>query len=700
MTAVDSKLPLDKLLKPASIAIVGASIRPQSYGAMVQGMLTRHRYPGSLYLINPRYEDIDGLPCYPDLESVPGPIDMVYIALPSSAVVEVLERAGQIGVGGAVIPGSGFADGGADGIALQAQLVETAARYGIAICGPNNMGYINYHARTASWPTFVPEIVAPSDIALVTQSGSVGIAISQDGRGLNLAIMVGSGNEANVGAAEYLDYFVRDDDINVVLMFLETIRNPAGFAAAAEEARRRGKRIAVVKVGRSDTASRMVSAHTGAIAGEDKVYDAFFRKHGVLRAVDMDELVELGALLSAAPQPPASSTLAPVTLSGGEAALVADLCGDLGMQIPDLEERTIERLRAEFPPFGTPRNPIDAYGLGWDAERFHRIVEAVVDDENIGLIPLCMDSASNGDGDHGMVEQMAATCKALDPLTDKRFVYINNTSGSGVSESARREFGDGKIPVLVGMRAGLGAVSQWLRLVEPEPTAIVEVDNSWVDKALQAKGEAQRLALLESAGVSMVPTTVVRSTEEACAAAHNHDAVVMKGTAESMLHKTEHGLVVLGLSGDDAVADAYERLSVSLEELTPDDPTRAVLLQPMLGEGVELIVGAHHVPGFGTVVAVGPGGTLVEVVKQASVRLAPFGPEVAHQMLKETVAAQLLAGVRGRGPFDVEAASEAIASFSLFAAGCGDRLKAIEVNPLLVRPAGAGVCGLDAVFER
>ena len=691
---------LEKLLKPKSIAVVGASARTETYGRMLLDMLIEHNFSGPIYPINPRYPELAGLTCDPDLDSLPEPVDLAYIALPSAAVVDVVEKAGQIGVGGVVVPGAGFAEGGASGTALQAELVETAAKYGIAICGPNNMGYINYHERTACWVTHVPEIDAPGDVALITQSGSVGIAISQDGRELKLGYLIGAGNEANVGAADYLDFFVRDDRINVVLLFIETLREPERFAEVAAEARRRNKRIAVVKVGRSVTSSRMVAAHTGAIAGEDGVYDAFFRKHGILRATDLDELVELGMLLSSTRQPPPLTSLGVVTLSGGEAALIADLSSDLGLQIPDFEPVTVERLRDAFPAYATPRNPVDAYGLGWDAERFAQILEAVVADPRIGVVVLAMDTSAHGGGDDGMVPQMARICADLKTRTDKPFIYINNTSGSGLDGAARRAFETASIPVLVGMREGLAAIAQWASVPgsrSPEPSE--SILPGWGARAIACEHEADRLALLTDVGVRMIETTVVNSADEAWTQVHKLGRAVMKGTAPSLLHKTEHGLVALGLSDEQTVRDVYQRFVEALVEATPAGEEHQMLVQPMLDEGVELILGAHHHEGFGTVIAVGLGGTLVEVIKQASLRLAPVQRSDAMQMLEETPAATLLKGTRGKGPFDLEAVCDAIVAFSVFAAATQGQLRAVEVNPLLALAQGQGVRGLDAVFE-
>ena len=291
--------------------------------------------------------------CYPDLASVPAPVDLAYIALPAALGAGVLEQAAEAGVGAVAIPGSGYADGGPEGEARQARIVEIANRHRIPICGPNNLGFVSHLDRVIAWPTHIADIDDNARVALITQSGSAGIAISQDPRELGLAYMVSTGNEANVNAADYLDYFAGNERVDVILVYLETLREPDKFARAADKAIAAGKRIAAIKVGRSESAQRMVAAHTGGIAGEDAVYDSFLRRHGILRAEDLDGLVETGLLLATMPEAPPRGGVAVITVSGGEAALAADLLAEKGVLLPDFAPHTTDALERAFPPFAT-----------------------------------------------------------------------------------------------------------------------------------------------------------------------------------------------------------------------------------------------------------------------------------------------------------------------------------------------------------
>ena len=699
----NNSLSLEKLFNPRSIAVVGASNRPNAYGSMVLDMLAEHDCPLPIYPVNPRQTEIKGMRCYPALASVPEPVDLAYIALPAALGADVLEQAAEAGVAAVAIPGSGYADGGPEGEARQARIVEIANRHRIPICGPNNLGFVSHLDRVIAWPTHIADIDENARVALITQSGSAGIAISQDPRGLGFAYMVSTGNEANVNAADYLDYFAGNDRVEVILVYLETLREPGKFARAAEKANAAGKRIAAVKVGRSESAQRMVAAHTGGIAGEDAVYDAFFRRHGILRAEDLDGLVETGLLLAAMSEAPPRGGVALITVSGGEAALAADLLAEKGVLLPDFAPRTVRALESAFPPFATPRNPVDAYGLGWDRERFARILHAVLADDAIGTAVLCMDTHEPG-VETTMSEELTEVCVELAGATEQAVVFVNNTSGGGINPDVQRALRAAQVPALLGMREGLSAVAEWLQAGAHRKSAREDIpslpSSQWRAKIETAQEEVERFALLAEAGVPMAETRSVASADEAVAVASELGGpIALKGSAPGLLHKTERALVEIGLQGEERIRNAFAAIERRLRRATEAKGAGSILAQRMAGPGVELILGARQADAFGTVIAVGVGGTLVEIIRQASVRLAPVDREAALAMLDETPAGRLLRGVRGRGPYDIEAAADALIAFARLAHAAGDALRAIEINPLIVLEQGKGVLGVDVVFE-
>ena len=699
----NDSLSLEKLFNPRSIAVVGASNRPNAYGSMVLDMLAEHGCPLPIYPVNPRQSEVKGMRCYPDLASVPKPVDLAYIALPATLGADLLEQAAEAGVGAVAIPGSGYADGGPEGEARQARIVDIANRHRIPICGPNNLGFVSHLDRVIAWPTHIADIDDNARVALITQSGSAGIAISQDPRGLGLAYMVSTGNEANVNAADYLDYFAGNECVDVILVYLETLREPDKFARAAEKANAAGKRIGAVKVGRSESAQRMVAAHTGGIAGEDAVYDSFFRRHGILRAEDLDGLIEIGLLLATKAKAPPRGGVAVITVSGGEAALAADLLAEKGILLPDFAPHTVAALESAFPPFATPRNPVDAYGLGWDRERFTRIARAVLADDAIGTVVLCMDTYEPG-VEATMSEELTEVCVEVAAESEKAVVFVNNTSGGGINPRAQRALRVAQVPALLGMREGLCAVAEWLQAGMHRSSVREDIPtlspSHWRARVEAAQEEVERFALLAEAGVPMAETRSVDSADDAVAAAGELGGrIALKGSAPGLLHKTEHALVEIGLRDEERIRHAFAAIERRLHRRADAKDAGGILAQRMAGPGVELILGARQADAFGTVIAVGVGGTLVEVIRQASVRLAPVNREDALAMLDETPAGRLLRGVRGRGPYDIDAAADALTAFAGLAHAVGDALKAIEINPLIVLEQGKGVLGVDVVFE-
>ena len=458
---------LDALFSPRAVAVVGASQREDSIGLRVIRNLRRFGYTGPIYPVHPTNEEVAGLRCYSSLSAIAQPVDAVFIGLPAAQGPAVLEEAGQLGIRAACINASGFADADAAGVQLQTGLREIAARHGIALCGPNNLGAINVHGKVALWtPRYASELV-PGSVAVISQSGTMALMLCQDERRVGLAYVITCGNEAVLGAAHYLDHVVRDENVRTVLLFLETIREPALFEAAAREAARRGTRIVALKSGASEAGRALVAAHTGSLAGEDRLYSAFLSDCGVVRVHNPDELIEAALLFNARPRAAAGRSFVAVTLSGGEAALIADNAPALGLALPPLAAATRAALMPAFPPFARPSNPLDAWGLGFSAERFRIVLDALLADETIGAIALSIVASTEGgpDGVYGL--EMARACAAVAGSHDKALVFINATAGAGPNREVKKVLDAAGIAYLSGMRTALSVIAQWLRPAAP-----------------------------------------------------------------------------------------------------------------------------------------------------------------------------------------------------------------------------------------
>lgn len=687
---------LDKLFRPKSIAVVGASPDRPLIGTRTYRNLRRYNYPGNLYPIHPKNESFDGDKCYRSLSDLPEVPDFVFIAIPAARTPDVVDECAKLGVKAIEVASGGYGESGAEGAALEKRIRETAKKHGIALCGPNNIGYISGHEKTVSWPSPIPGAPRPGGVAVITQSGSVGIVLAQDERKIGLAYLVSAGNETVLNAADYLGYFATNENVRVILMFLETIRDPAKFAKAADAARAAGKRVVVLKVGRSALGSRAVSAHTGALAGEDALYDAVFARHGILVVDELDQMLELAVLLDSYGDAPPNPDVVLLTLSGGEAALLADLATKHNLALQDLSPETTAKLQPHFPAWQTPRNPLDAYGLGWDLARIEQIITALAADKSVGTVALAFDAPASGGGDGAWAQQAAEICAKLKATAHPRFVFLNNSAAGGLHAGTRQVLDAAGIPYLAGMGHACAALGAWSSLAKShgktaKAAALAPALRARAEKA-QGLNEAERFQLMADAGVPMAPCRAVASKAEAEKTAKELGfPVVLKGSAAEILHKTEMGLVKLGLRDGSSVGAAYDDLVGRL------GGKGGVFVQPMVGPGVELILGARIDPGFGPAIVVGMGGTYVEIFKAASLRMAPLGRDEALDMLRQGALGKILAGARGKGPYDIEAAAGAVVALSNFALGTADLFAAIEINPLIVLEKGA--FGVDVVLE-
>ena len=690
---------LSKLLRPKSVAVVGASAREGSTGLRLIRHLKMGGFAGPIYPINPRYPDILGIKCYPSLSEVPGPIDAMFIALPSEGVLPVIEEASRLGVGAAVVNAAGFADAGPEGAALQAEMVRIATQSGMALCGPNTNGVMSLLGN-AYLCGFVPhEGAKRGGVAICTQSGSLANMLSRDIADLGSAYVVSGGNEAMLTTAEYLEAFVRDERVKVILLTLEAVRRPAALAQAALSANAKGKVIIAVKVGRSEQGRAAVQAHTGALAGEDALYDAYFRRFGIVRVDDLDEMVETGAMFSAHPTPRAQTGLVPVTFSGGHAALLADMAQNLKLPLTPLSDETCARLKVIYPAWWNASNPIDAWGTGWDPARFEKTLDIVASDPGAGMILMTIMPQPA----RRISAEVAEILRRVAERSGKPFALISDSSG-GPREANVTQILDGSgVAYLSGLRNGMTAIARWLQATPPaSPPAIgtsLQNDCQRFASACAAMNEPSRFAFMTSIDIPMLKSKAVGSAAAAVQAAQQLGfPAVLKGCAPDILHKSEHGLVALGLANGEQIATAFADLSAKLKKASAS-PRQEIVLQPHAKPGIELIVGIRNYPGFGSLLVVGLGGMFVELLKESSARLGPVDQTTAKAMLDETRAGQMLRGFRSQGPYDIDAAATAIAAISRFGATTIDCISALEINPLIVHAAAEGATGVDLLIE-
>lgn len=703
-----ARSPLARMLRPATIAIVGASDR---IGPGLNAWLALQAvgYAGRTYLVNSRRPTLLDRPTYPDLASIPEPLDAVFVAVPRDGVASALRQAAARGAAGAAVLSSGYGEAGPEGVEAQREMAAICAEAGMALCGPNCLGLISFAGSAALWGTTVPDGVARGGVAVIAQSGSVGIALLNAGRGFGLAYLITSGNEAVTTAADYLEALADDPDVTAVIAFLEQLRHAQRFIAAARRARALGKPVIVVKSGRSERGRRAVMAHTGAVAGEDAVCEAAFRAAGVMRVNSLDELMEMAALVSA-PQPrPAAPGVAVLSPSGGEIALSLDIAESARLELPALPDASRE-IAALLPDFAHAGNPLDLTWAGlYDPALARRCAELMGGEPAVGALVLLQDAP------RGLAEQQATRYANLfrgvaegARAAGKPLAVVSNlaTDFHPAYEAVGREAG---VPCLRGTFEGLAAVARYTRWAttppsqRPAPTAPGSVADARQRLAQAPPGRAvaehDARAVLAAYGIAGPREVLTSGEEDAVNAARSLGfPVVLKGLVEGVLHKTEAGLVRVGLRSEGdvraAAGEIVERAGAAGGRLL------GTLVQEMVAPVAEILVGARVDREFGPVVVVGGGGVLVELYRDVAIRLAPVGEAEARDMLDETRAAALLKGFRGRPVGDIGAVARTAAALSRFIADFRAEVVEVEINPLAVLADGRGASALDCLIVR
>jgi acetate---CoA ligase (ADP-forming) len=695
---------VQSLLKPKSIAIVGASekIGP---GFNALKALEFVGYEGEIYLVNPKSPELFGRRTYASLDQIPGNVDAVFVAVQAEVVVEVAKQAARKGAGALAILSSGFGET-EDGKAAQRALVEIAEANDMAVCGPNCLGLLNFVGRSALFGTSLPDKVERGGVAAIVQSGSVGIALLNSARGIGFSYLITTGNEAVTAASDYLNAVIDDANVTTILVFAEQIKKPAAFMQAIRRARVANKPVVVLKSGRSQSGKAAVMAHTGAIAGSDEACDAALLAAGAMQVHSIDDLIETSLLASKSLVRPAKPLLGGLSLSGGEIALLLDAAEEIGVQFAPLES-ALPAVKKLLPPFAYLANPLDLTWAGlYDPAVAQGCAEAIGSQADVGMLVLLQD-APTGLG----LQQATRYSKLLEAVgkgaasANIPLVALSNVSDQ--PHPALQEAADkADIPYLRGTRVGLSAISRYVtwstRPVQPLIAGSAREGGpakSGLDAIpshrLAAEHEARDI--LRSYGVAGPREQFCSSVDRAVAAAIEIGfPVVLKGLVENMVHKSDAGLVKVGLVSAEEVRRAADAMLKSVASLT--SKFLGFLVQQKVASLGEILVGARVDADFGPLIVVGAGGVEVELYKDVAIRLAPISEETASEAIASTKIMQLLSGFRGRPAGDVQAVARTMSALSRFIAEFSDRISEIEINPLAVMEKGQGCIALDCVL--
>ena len=684
---------LDPLLRPSSIAIVGASAS-EGVGRRILETLLHGQYPGSLYAINPKYDDVMGVPCFPDLAALPEPVEHVVFAVSDHRIEAIFEEAVKTGVKAMTIMSMLYIDNDMQPPLkerIQARVQET----GVLVCGANGMGFYNFADRvTVGGFATRPNHIA-GNVALISHSGSGMAGIMDSDERINFNLTVSAGQELSVGMHDYLDFALEMPTTEVVGLFMETVREPDLMIEAFKKATRKQIPIVVIKTGKTKRSAELTVSHSGALAGSDECYNAVFSKFGIQRVNDMNELADT-LIMFAQPHSLAEGNLVTIHDSGGERQLILDLAADQDVDFAELNPETILKLEAILDPGLPAVNPLDAWGRGLDDsdQIMADSLTTMLQDQNASMGAVVQDRGALS----RIYPEYLQYMKQANDATGKPVFLVSNIQGTSSDNTVMESTARG-LPILDGVYSFLAGVRCMHRyrdylahendILEPISTEAMTKWQQIIDQG-QLIGENEALEMLSDNGIAVNQSYGVDNLDEVIESAKKLGyPVVLKTAVPGISHKSEVHGVYLNLNSDKELTDAYKDLD---KRLGPE----ALLSKMIDEEGVEMILGMTTDPQFGPMITLGFGGVYAEALKDVVTLMPPFNAETAKQALSELKMQSLLSGYRGSEAADVESYCKMASKLSLFALAMRNHICEIDVNPIIL---GKDIClGLDALM--
>ena len=693
---------LTKLLKPRSVAVIGASEKEGFGGDVCRNILSYVEDLSRVYFVHPKRETVFGKKCHKSVLDIDDTIDLMIICTSQKTVVPLLRDGATKGCGGAVVFASGYAETGTpEGKANEAELMEVAKELGIAIMGPNCAGFVNYVDTVQAFAFISQKRDRKGSVGVVSQSGQLCLSMMDD-PSMRFSYSISAGNARIVQMEDYMDFLVDDENTKVVSVYIEGVKNPEKFAAVLKKAAEKKKPVVILKAGRSEKGGAIAASHTGSLSGSDRSFDAVLKKFGAIRVDDLEELMAMSLMLATLPCLPAKPTFASMNLSGGETGICADVGSMAGLTYPDFTPETLAALKAQLPSYATPNNPLDmTASLSYDAELYAGALRTVMQDPNVGMVLI----------GYTLLYEIA------DPAIHYMYQGIEKVMSEGIgkpvamipfAENTRnpeysKKLMDIGVPVLpppvyafkllkyLADYVGYQAENHRLEL-SPGKTGSGE---SYALSEYESKGELERYGVAVDKGV------IAKSAEEALDYVRSHEGpFAMKIDSPDVLHKSDVGGVKLNIRTEAEAEAAYREILENVGRHKPEARINGVLVVKMLKPGVEMILGVNNDPQFGPMVMVGMGGVLVELFKDVALCPAPLNRSEAMEMLRSLKSYRLLTGYRGSQPCDVDALCTAIVGIGAYAADNRSSLKELDINPVFVSPQGEGVAIADALVVK
>ena len=695
---------LTKLLKPRSVAVIGASEKNGFGGDVCRNILTYVEDRSRVYFIHPKRESVFGVPCYKTVSDVPDTIDLMVICTAQKTVIPLLQEGAQKGCGGAVVFASGYGEVGTEeGRKNEADLIAAAKELDIAVMGPNCAGFVNYVDNVQAFAFISAKRDRRGSVGVVSQSGQLCLSMMDD-PGTRFSYIISAGNGKIVQMEDYMEFLVEDEDTKVVSIYIEGVKDANKFATALRKAAEKRKPVVILKAGRSAKGGAIAASHTGSLSGSDASFDAVLKKFGAIRVDDLEELIAMSLMLSTLKKIPDKATFASMNLSGGETGICADVGSLNGIEYPDFTPETLASLKEQLPDYASPNNPLDmTASLSYDADAYAGALRTVMDDPNIGMVligyTLLLEIADPAihymyEGIEKVVKEKGDSCKPIAMIP-----FAENTRNPEYQEKLFK-IGVPVLPPPVYAFKMLRHLSDFIAYKPQEKTLELAAGKPSSQESY-ALSEHDSKVELAKYGIPVANEIIAKSVEEAVSFADSVDTpLAMKIESADILHKSDVGGVKLNIKGGEAAKKAYEEIMSSVTEKRPDAVINGILMVPMLKPGVEMILGVNNDPQFGPMVMVGMGGVFVEVFKDVALYPAPVSEGEALEMLKSLKSFKLLNGYRGSAKCDLKVLCQTIAGVSQFASENKDHLKELDINPLFVYPEGEGVGVADALIVK
>jgi acetyltransferase len=696
---------LQKIFQPESIAVVGASTRPGTVGNDIFRNLLNAEFNGSVFPVNPKAKAVCGVHCYASLADIPSTVDLAVMIVPSSAVLSTTQQAIDKGVKGLVVISAGFKEVGPEGAELECKLRDLVRSAGIPLIGPNCLGVINTDPNVKMNAAFGRKMPAPGNLAFLSQSGALCTSVLDyaEERHMGFSKFISFGNKADVNEIDLLRYLAKDEKTQVIAMYLEDVSNGREFIeTCAEISWKTHKPMLCLKSGRSPEGAKAVSSHTGSLAGSDSVYDALMYQSGVQRVDTIADLFDCAAIYCTQPLPK-GNRIAIITNAGGPGIMATDTAVRYGLKLAELSEHTKDSMRGALPPTASLRNPIDVIGDA-RSDRYKAALRAVMTDENVdmGVVILTPQSMTE------IEETAAAVPEALTGI-DKPVVCSfmgAKDVAAGVNILRKAGIPNYSFPEdAIRSLASADKLVEWYEYPRREHPTFDDLDVEGAKKivAEALNGHEKRYLtqaecrpLFACYKLPLLKSGVATSADEAAKIAASFGApVVMKVMSADVVHKFDAGGVLLNINGAEEAAAAYDKIHANVKKVVPNAKIQGILIEEMAGKGVEVILGASRDPRFGPLMMFGLGGTMVEVLKDVSFRLAPMWEISAERMVHSIRSFEILNGFRGTPPSDIPAIIDTLLRLSEMVCNHPE-ISELDINPLIVHAKGKGCSVADS----